>query len=110
MIGEMDTLLVVQREIHAPDAVGQTQPTWVNLKRRWASVESLSTREGFQARQADVVITHKVMVWYWEDLHANAPKRRLVLKGRILNIVSAVQRDRQLELLCTEVQPWGNQA
>jgi SPP1 family predicted phage head-tail adaptor len=111
MIGAMNRCVSFEKKISTADEAGQPQETWKNIGGEMAAVETLNTREAFSARQAGVVVTHKVTIWYRRDVHANAPLWRLNLEGRILNIVSAVETmgTRQLELLCAEVQPWGNQ-
>ncbi len=110
-IGQMNRCVTFEKKVEAADDSGQPQETWKSLGSEMAAVETLNTREAFAARQAGVTVTHKVTIWYRRDVHANAPLWRLKLAGRILNIVSGVETmgTRQLELLCAEVQPWGNQ-
>ena len=109
--GQMNQCLTIQRKTIAADDTGQPQETWTNVGNWIAAVEALTTREVFQARQAEVVVSHKITGWYRKDLHENAPLWRLLYGERILNIASAVEVEnrRKLELMCSEVQPWQNQ-
>lgn len=86
-------------------ASGQLVEDWVDVATVWASVEPLSGRELFQARQVQADVTHRVYVRYRDDVRANAARWRLVHRGRTFAIVSAVdlvERERFLELLCVE--------
>ena len=112
-IGEMTRVAIIQRKATATDDAGQPQETWEDVARWRCKCESLSTRETFASRQAEVSVTLKLSGWYMREVHGNAPLMRIKLGERYLNIVSvAVSQDkaRQMELLCGEVQPWGNQA
>mgnify|MGYP007071636689 CR=1 FL=1 len=114
-IGRMNETVIIQRKTTAADATGQMQETWRNVSTVKGAVDSLSSREVFNAAQASIIATMRVTIWYRRDVHANAGIWRLKLADdRELNIVAALKtKDTgppQLELLCSEVSPWPGQS
>jgi SPP1 family predicted phage head-tail adaptor len=117
-IGKMTKWITLQQKSSTADATGQPQESWSDLCQVWAAIEPLSTKEAFAARQAEVIATHKVTIWYREDVHESAPLLRVLYtrdeKQRIIHVISGTEANdskaRQLELLCGEMQPWANQA
>jgi SPP1 family predicted phage head-tail adaptor len=91
-IGQMNKQVVIQQKTTANDAEGQPQETWRGLCAVNAAVEPLSAREVFQARQAEVIASHRVTIWYRNEVESVAPLLRIVYTrdgaDRILNIVT----------------------
>lgn len=112
-IGRMTYKVKIQRPTKVADDAGQPQETWSDVAEVWAAVRPLATREVFASRQAEVVASHEVTIWYRADVHASGSLWRLKHGDRIWNIVSATNaadtQAPQLDLLVAEVQPWANQ-
>jgi len=81
---------------------GGTRTEWRRHSTRWAAITPLSGSELLTARQVVAEVSHQVSLWWFPELKASW---RLVVQGRVLNIVSAIDVDekhRELRLLCAE--------
>ncbi|KKM90813.1 hypothetical protein LCGC14_1234850 [marine sediment metagenome] len=84
------------------DAAGQETGAWSTFASRWASVQPLTGKELFSARQFHADITHRVRMWY---LSGVVPKMRIAFDSRLFNIIyvrNADERNKELEILCVE--------
>ena len=84
------------------DPTGGRVESWIDDAAVKAFVKPISGSEVYAAMRLDTRLTHKVMMRYRADVDA---VKRLVFKGRILNITAAInveERDRWLEIHCTE--------
>lgn len=90
------------------DAQGHVTPSWSTLATRWASVQPLSGRELWQARQLQPDITHRVILRYDPSIATFSAKMRIVHDGRNLYPVEPPrnmdERKIQLEVLCREAK------
>lgn len=82
---------------------GEEVPVWQTLVTRYASIEPLSGRELWQARQVRPDVTHKIIMRFF----AMTPKYRLKFGSRIFNVVSVLNpgeraRGSAMELICVE--------
>lgn len=102
--GKLRHQITIQKSTGTQNTNGETVSVWVDVACRRASVEPLSGREMWTARQIDASVTHKV------TLRADAslvitPKMRVVFKGRVFDINFSGNPDeatREFNLLCTE--------
>ena len=82
---------------------GVDAEAWTEEATVAASVEPLAGRELFAAQQAGSRVSHRVRMRYRPGV---TPAKRLVYRGRVLNILSAIdvgERRRELEMLVEEV-------
>lgn len=81
---------------------GDTVETWETYAKPWVSIEPLRGRELFTAQAVDARMTHRVTLRYVSNV---SPADRLLCGERVLHILSVAnidERDRMLQLLCTE--------
>jgi len=103
MIKRRTHMVVLQRRGSAQDEVGQTREVWSELRREWASIEPISGREFFAASGERAEVTHRLRVAYGSGVMA---RDRALSGSRIFDIRSVInveERNRELELMCTEV-------
>jgi SPP1 family predicted phage head-tail adaptor len=87
------------------NTAGEEVPDWHDFipEPRWASVEPLSGRELIAAQQVNAEVTARVRLRYLPGL---TPKMRFLHKERellIQAIINPEERNRELEVLVTEV-------
>jgi SPP1 family predicted phage head-tail adaptor len=101
--GRRRKLVTIEEPVEgAQDAFGQPAVTWQTVTKAWAAVEPFSGSERFTAGQVQAEVTHRVTILYRTGI---TPRCRIVLGDRTLQIAAVVnrqERDRELELLCTE--------
>lgn len=93
------------------DDNGEHIPDWVTLATVWASVEPLTSREIWAARQTQSDATHKVTVRYSNVLADLSGSVRLIFRGRLFHMTGNVNPDERrvsLVLECTEAQDASN--
>lgn len=102
--GDLIHQVTVQSPQDARDSFGDARPAWTTVAVVWASVETLSGRELWNAQQVQADVTHRVkirpgavpgMLPSWSFLFAG---RRLA----VLYVLDPVQQGEHLELLCVE--------
>ncbi len=103
--GRLRTRLHIEEAAETRTSDGGVSPGWSSIGTAWAWVRGLRGRELFSAQQINPQTTHKVTMHYRGGLTS---ANRLVDKtsSRIFNIESVVnidERNRVLELICTEV-------
>ena len=86
------------------DTTGEAMETWVDFARVRAAIEPLAGRELFLAQQVNATLSHRVTLRY---LAGVLPTMRVRYGTRVLLIaappINKNERNRELELLCTEV-------
>lgn len=100
-VGRMRHRLEIQRATETRDAAGGVVQTWSTLDTRWASIEALTGREYFMAKQVQSDATHRIRLRYYEGLR---PSDRLYhnVQGLTFNIVSLLDvglLDKEWEIL-----------
>lgn len=93
----------IQQPVERRDAYGGVELDWQQVDIRWASVEPLSGREMWQAKQAQAKTSHHVKMRA-QDLEID-PRMRLRYGERVLNIdgvTNADERGIMLDILCSE--------
>ncbi len=93
----------IERPVEGFTEDGEVSRTWQLFAECWASVEPLSGREYYEARQTEAAVTHHVRMRYRSSV---LPSMRIVHGARILQIGSVIdvgERHMELDLVCTEV-------
>lgn len=74
---------------------------WKDVATVWASVEAVSGRDFFAARQEQSEVTHKVTIRYRDDVTG---QMRILHGGKIFTIVAPLpdNRNTRLVLMCRE--------
>ena len=100
--GKMLERVVLQVPSEARNQYGETTIEWTVAATVWASVEGVSSREMLQAMQANVIVSHKIRIRFYEGLTADY---RIVWRERNLEIASVLeQQNRTLhEIFAKEV-------
>lgn len=94
--------VTIQSRGTGQDDYGGQVTTWTDLATVDAEVKPLSGKELVAAQAVQSVVTHQVCMRYRADVTAQT---RLLYRGRILNILAAPsvdERDRELQLICSE--------
>jgi len=85
------------------NAFGEPIQTWTTYTTLWAGLEPLRGEEIIHARQVTATVSHKIRVRFNSSITSN---HRVVFDSRTFEINSVInlgERDRELELYCTEV-------
>ena len=100
--GELRHRITIQQKTVTQDTAGVITETWADLVTVWAAIEPLTGREKFLAQQVYTDMTTRVRIRYRSGID---PAMRLKYNSRIFEInvvVNPEERNRELELLCTE--------
>lgn len=103
--GKLRHLIDIQQRTLTADAYGGRDRDWNEASpfaTVYAAIEPLSGAEQWRAKQAQSSVSHKVTIRYLAGVN---PKMRVKFGSRYLNIESVQnlgERNRTLELLCTE--------
>ena len=75
--------------------------SWKDVATVWASVEAVSGRDFFAARQEQSEVTQRIRIRYRPDVTADM---RVIHNGKVFNIVAPLpdNRGRELVLMCRE--------
>jgi SPP1 family predicted phage head-tail adaptor len=88
------------------DSFGQPKMPQGEEFQLWGSVEAVSGRESWQAAQAQVIFSHRVLVRYSIKARVIGKDWRITFEGKTLNVMCPARdvegRRRQLEILCQE--------
>ena len=101
--GLLREIIELQRPSETRNSLGEVTQTWITYATRYASVNTLRSKEAMNAQQQGLAITHKVRLRYVADLKAS---HRIRWRQRILQIVSMLEHEQFTvhELLCEEQQ------
>ena len=104
--GRLRQKVILQQPAGSQDAVGERTTTWSDIATVRASIEPIRANEQFAASQQQASITHKIQIRYSSDVSAIDGSWRVKFGTRIFTIDGPArnmgERDRTLELLCTE--------
>jgi len=103
--GRLRFSVIIQSPAGARDAVGERSTTWSNIATVFATIEPLKADEVIAASQAQMQITHRVIIRYDSAISAITNGWRVLFGTRVLvidGILNRDEKDRQLELLCFE--------
>ncbi len=102
-IGHLRHRVTIQKKHITTDVLKQQKETWADIATVWASVEPLSGREYFAARQTNTDVTVKVIMRYRPGVSTDM---RIIFNDRVFEIISVInhhERCRILVLMCREV-------
>lgn len=105
--GRFRHFITVQQATETRDALGEPIPAWSTYAQFWAEVKPLVGREYFTAQQDVTRVTHRIACRYDSALTITA-KMRVSWDSRFFDIEAVLniyERDRELHLMCVEVQP-----
>jgi SPP1 family predicted phage head-tail adaptor len=92
----------VEEKVIARNAYGEEEITWRPLFYAWTSIDPLSGREYYTARQMQATTTHKMVMRYQAGIK---PYQRITWDGRIFDI-DAIANEKEnkqyLTILATE--------
>ena len=101
-ISDLRHRLALEEPQLTPDAGGGAAINWVKLDDLWGYIEPLSGRESFIEHQTEMVLTHKIIIRFRQDVF---PEMRLRYGNRVFEIISVInekERDVWLQLECKE--------
>jgi SPP1 family predicted phage head-tail adaptor len=102
--GKLKHKVELQTLTETADDQGGFTESWATASKPWVSIEPLDSREEFFAGQVRAGVTHRVKMRYTTDA---TTKSRILFGSRVLDIKSLKntdEGDRELVLLCAEVQ------
>lgn len=102
-IGELRHRVILQRKTVTEDELKQQTESWTDIATVWASIEPLSGREYFAAKQVNSEISAKITIRYRKGINS---AMRVLFGGRIFEVQSVTnpeERCKSLILLCEEV-------
>jgi len=104
--GRLKTSVVIQQKRAGRDTKGaRTAESWTTLATVWAEVLPLAGREGWNAKQIDAELTHRMVMRYRSDVTS---RNRLKIGTTLLNIVGPPKNvggaNVILELDCVETE------
>jgi len=99
--GQLRERIEIQQPTETRSALGEVTQTWTTWKSRWASVQTLNSKQVLTANQQDLRITHKVRLRYLDGLKSSY---RIKWRDRVLQVVSVLEHAQFTvhELLCEE--------
>ena len=101
--GRLRKWVQVQESTVTIDAAGGAVDTWAKVWDRRAAIEPINGREMVESDQVRTVATVKILMRWWDGLKAT---HRIKYGSRIFeinHIINRNERNREYELLCTEV-------
>ena len=101
--GRLRELVTIQTATTVRDAHGQPVETWATHAAWRCEVAPIRGREYFAAQQVEAQTTHR-LTGHW--ITGVSPKMRVLWGARVLRIEQVInigERNRTLELMCTEV-------
>lgn len=108
--GEKEHRVVIQKDMGGTqDAQGHETPNWQTYAERWASIQPLSARELWQARQLQPDITHRVKMWWDSKTDGITADMRIQHRtDRYLYLLepprNVDERNIEIEMLCREAK------
>ena len=102
MIGKLRHRVTLQRPVITKDNIGQEIEEWQDVATVWASVEPLSGKEYFSAKQVNSEVSAKITLRFLQGI---TPEVRVILDKHTYNILAVInfgERNVYLQLLCSE--------
>ena len=100
--GRLRHIVTIQEPVETQDSMGHPAVTWSDVATRRASIEPLSGREFFTAKEFHADVSTRIRLRY---LAGVTPKMRVKWGDRYFNIHSAISPDkknRELVLMVSE--------
>lgn len=101
--GKLRHRLKLQSKTVTRDSYGAETIVWTEEAIVWGSVEPISGREYFLAKQVQAETTHKIRIRYYSGLRADW---RILFGARIFEIDSIInfeERNKEMVLMCHEM-------
>lgn len=101
-IGKLRHRVTLQEYVSLKDSFGAEIEAWSDKATVWASIEPLSGREYFAARQMNAEVNTKITIRYRTGVK---PTMRILFAGRVFEILSVInteEKNRELILMCKE--------
>ena len=102
MIGNLRHRITLQKPVIVKDSIGQENEEWQDVATVWASVEPLSGKEYFNAKQTNSEVSTKIIIRYFENLLPNWVFQFGHRRYNILSVINFEERNIYLQLLCSE--------
>lgn len=102
--GKLRKRVYLQQPCHIVNTYGEPVVTWVTYNTVWAAIEPLYGRDAILAQQTEAPHTHKITIWYMQNV---LPSHRVYYGTRAFEINSIVNPEENnvyLELQCTELK------
>jgi len=102
-IGELRHKICIEEKVTRRSSSGSEEVTWSPFLYSGASIEPLTGREFYAARQTQAAISHKITMRYQTGIR---PSHRITWAERVFNIEAILnkgERNRELTILATEV-------
>lgn len=102
MIGNLRHRITLQKPVIVKDSIGQENEEWQDVATVWASVEPLSGKEYFNAKQTNSEVSTKITI---RHLLGVTSRMRVSFQKHTYNILSVInfeERNIYLQLLCSE--------
>lgn len=101
-IGDLRHRISLQSPTRTADNMGGYSTVWTSEATIWAAIWPVSGKEIMQARQNKMNVTHRIRIRYRSDIKSSW---RIKFKLRYFDIdviINPDERNKMLELLCTE--------
>ncbi len=102
-IGNLRHRVVLQKKVVTEDEIKQQSEVWNDYAYVWASIEPISGREYFAARQESAEVTARITIRYLKDV---TPDMQVLFGNRAFEVVSVInpkETNESLILMCKEV-------
>lgn len=103
--GSLNTRVTIQKPVVGSDSEGSPKTVWATLDIVAAEVEALSAQERVDAAQAQLNITHAVVLRYRQQRDVTH-NMRLLFRGRVFEIIDLDYDERNhkwLQVTCREI-------
>jgi len=103
--GRLRHSVTIQSPYGASDALGERSTKWKDEAVLFAGIEPLKAVEVIAASQAQMAVTHRIILRYDSALKLMTHGWRVLFEERLFvidGIINRDEKDRHLELLCVE--------
>jgi len=100
--GKLKHLGVIEAYTESKNSVGEVIKTWSEFAKVRCDIKPLNGNEKYVSKEKHATATHQVIIRFIDGVN---PKMRLVARGRIFEIESALnvnEQDRMMQLIVKE--------
>lgn len=101
--GKLRHRVNLQEYSQTRDSYGAVTETWATYATIWASIEPLKARERMIAKQAAMTVTNQITIRFHKKVSARDRVQFGSRTYEVNEIINPEERNRELQLLCTEV-------
>lgn len=100
--GQMRERVTLQAPADVRSLTGEATLSWTDEATVWADVQGLSARDLFQAQQANVIATHRMIIRFRASVTS---QYRVVWRGKTMEVASVSEQENRskMTLLVREV-------